>query len=439
MNKTPDFSAVKAHPLFAAFERGLEAFDLPRAPLAVAVSGGADSLALTLLLLAHCANKGQTLTAFHVDHRLRPTSTEEAHNLKKQLKPWGIDLNILTWNHGPIETGVQEKARSARYALLFEACQTLGIQHLFLGHHLEDQIETVLMRLFRGSGLTGLQGMASVYQEGDISLLRPLLSQTKSDLVQFLKDINQPFFEDPSNENEDFSRVRWRKALAPVLKDTEKHFFLRSLEKIQESAQAVHHYTEQALNTYVTYTETGTGLLDKKFLSRDTPDLIKKNVLETLLKTVSGCSAPIRTASLTHLLTTLSMPDPTPLTLAGCQILPQKQGILFIRERTAISDQEPVTTFLKRPWDGRFWINNLTEGIEANLTIHSLTPEDIHWLKEKQVDTSLISNKVLLTLPVLKKGSEIFSVPHLGYNTHLIHVSFAGMTTEKKDTHEKES
>ncbi len=127
--------------------------------LAVAVSGGPDSLALAMLAKAWSDARGGSLVALTVDHGLRPESTGEARQVGRWLKKRGIPQRILRWDGPKPGSALQAEARSARYALLTGWCRARGILHLLLGHQREDQAETVLMRLERGSGPDGLAAM----------------------------------------------------------------------------------------------------------------------------------------------------------------------------------------------------------------------------------------------------------------------------------------
>ena len=128
----------------------------------------------------------------------------------------GLPHDILLWRGEKPASGVQERAREARYALLFAHARALGAQAVVTAHHRDDQWETILIRLARGSGLAGLAGMArdQLFPQGRV--LRPLLGLPKQALVDFCRREGQDFFEDPANANPAFERARWR-AAAPAL------------------------------------------------------------------------------------------------------------------------------------------------------------------------------------------------------------------------------
>lgn len=183
--------------------------------IAVGVSGGADSLALVLLLKEMFSN--YHFVALTVDHGLRPTSLKEAQYVADVMAKNGIEHHILTWVGEKPKTGIEEQARIARYSLLCDWCHEHNISYLAIAHHLLDQAETFLMRLIRGSGLYGLASMQEIYELNGIHILRPLLKVHPNSLKAYLKERHIDWVEDESNQCEDFLRVKIRKFL-PELK-----------------------------------------------------------------------------------------------------------------------------------------------------------------------------------------------------------------------------
>ncbi|QAY94351.1 tRNA lysidine(34) synthetase TilS [Methylovirgula ligni] len=196
------------------------------APLAgrralLAVSGGPDSLALlrfAALWLAEGQAAGASLHVATVDHGLRPGSREEAEAVGGWSEALGLPHSILTWQGAKPKSRIQERARAARYALLGAHARELGADYLLTAHHADDQAETILFRLLRGSGLAGLAGMSSEIRLGGITLYRPLLIYSKKTLIDYCEACDQPYFRDPSNENSAFARTRLR-ALLPLLEE----------------------------------------------------------------------------------------------------------------------------------------------------------------------------------------------------------------------------
>ena len=177
--------------------------------IAVAVSGGSDSTALCFL----CHQAKLKFIPIIVDHGWRKNSAKEAKQVKKYLEDRKIKAAILT-NKKPIpKNNIEEFLRDVRYELLFDFCKKNGIKKILTAHHLDDQIETFLMRLERGSGLDGLTGIKERNKVKGFELIRPLLDFTKEELVAYLKKNKIKWIEDPSNENIELTRNNIRKTL----------------------------------------------------------------------------------------------------------------------------------------------------------------------------------------------------------------------------------
>jgi tRNA(Ile)-lysidine synthase len=184
----------------------------PFSPLvAVGCSGGADSLALTRLADRWARGRDGAVLALIVEHGLRPESAPEAQALAQALACKGIATRILPLNL-PAGPRLQERARAARRATLLAACLQAGAPHLLLGHHAEDQAETILFRALRGSGASGLAGMAPLTVAAEALILRPLLSRPKARLRASLMGWGIAPLEDPSNQDLRFARARLRAA-----------------------------------------------------------------------------------------------------------------------------------------------------------------------------------------------------------------------------------
>jgi len=190
-----------------------EAYPLKNNVIAAAVSGGADSLALVLRLNDWARKQGVKVIGLTVDHRLRPESGAEAEYVARLLKKYGIEHHILVWEGDKPQSDIEATAREARYDLLCGWCRAHGVKTLAVGHHCRDQAETFLLRLQRGSGLYGLSGILPVTVRDGIEIIRPQLTDNPDDLKQYLRERHIEWVEDPSNQCEDYQRVRMRKFL----------------------------------------------------------------------------------------------------------------------------------------------------------------------------------------------------------------------------------
>ncbi|MBC7325371.1 MAG: tRNA lysidine(34) synthetase TilS, partial [Moorella sp. (in: Bacteria)] len=182
--------------------------------VAIAVSGGPDSMALCHALSRQAADAIHALT---VDHGLRPESADEARQVGSWLADWNcVRHQVLTRDQSAIPAAkIQEEARHDRYRMLAAYCGEHGINQLFTAHHQDDQAETFLFRLAKGSGLDGLGAIRSVHDYSDtLRIIRPLLAMPKSSLLEYCAAHDVPYIRDPSNENGRFARARLRRAQA---------------------------------------------------------------------------------------------------------------------------------------------------------------------------------------------------------------------------------
>ena len=194
----------------------------PQAPVAVALSGGADSVALALVAAEHCASTARPLLFFHIHHGLISQADAWAEHLQKLSQDLNIPLHV---RHVQVDLaaglGVEGAARDARYTALAQLCLEHGVGAVLLAHHRQDQAETVLLRLLRGSGVAGLAAMQSEAQREGMRLLRPWLDVDRAELLVVAHAYEQrtgwSVVQDPSNTDPKYARGALRRALAPVL------------------------------------------------------------------------------------------------------------------------------------------------------------------------------------------------------------------------------
>lgn len=181
--------------------------------IALAISGGVDSLALLVLARkwADSLSQPPEFIVLTVDHGLRAAAKEEVQFVKTVAAQFGFETEILTGAIDDPTSGLQAKARALRYGLMGQVMEARGIDVLLTAHHLDDQAETVLMRLARGSGVSGMGGMAPFTLRHSIILARPLLDIRRAELEAFVAGLGIEPINDPSNHNMNFERVRWRK------------------------------------------------------------------------------------------------------------------------------------------------------------------------------------------------------------------------------------
>ena len=191
--------------------------------IAVGLSGGPDSMCLTHMLCEYIKQQDLPITvhALTVNHNLREGSLSEA----EQVKDWAaeyphLEHHIINWAHGATDSRIMEAARKARYELMSDFCTAHNIKDLYIAHHQDDQVETFLFRLSKGSGLDGLCGMQPLYEYTDqLTINRPLLDFPKEALIDYCHHFDIPFIDDPSNKKTEYARPRLRESRAALEKE----------------------------------------------------------------------------------------------------------------------------------------------------------------------------------------------------------------------------
>lgn len=310
-----------------------------KTPVLVAVSGGPDSLALTLAYQAfreHIA-AAAPWCAVTVDHGLRKESAQEAKQVACWLEGRGIPHAILTWFHGPLASQIEEQARQARYDLLTDFAHAHGFSVLLTGHQALDQIETVLMRATRGAGLMGLRGMAPLSKQRGIFVARPFLTLFPEDLRRILDEVGQPFVNDPSNASTQFERVRWRKALTFFgARGVDLRGVVRSIQNLQALDAQLTEAAQAFIAAQVQTSEDGVNFSLDAFQSL--LPAVGECVLRTLLQEVSQDGSPCAQRVLTRLWEKLSMPSFKGATAHHCVLHRVRAGrVLIQREIRPVS------------------------------------------------------------------------------------------------------
>jgi tRNA(Ile)-lysidine synthase len=368
---------------FAAAMAGFAPFE--RAPrLAVAVSGGPDSLALMLLADDWARARGGSVLALTVDHCLRPAAALEARQVAVWAAERGIPHHSLTANAPPADPGgVQAGARALRYRLLMAACANVGILHLLLGHHRDDQAETLLLRLQRGSGVSGLAGMAACQTLSCVRLLRPLLGLPKAALIEFCAQAGLTPVVDPSNDAVAYDRVRWRAVLTGAAAPFLAARLAETATRLSADRAILEALADQWLTAWVTPLPLGLARLPASALS-DGPEEVRLRALARLCAWAGGAVYPPRFEGLQTLARRLEAGGQARavFTLGGV-LWVRAKGLLWVgREAAGIAPPLVLPSAdLSARWDGRFRAYAAVEGwqlralgaAEATLLRHSST------------------------------------------------------------------
>ena len=379
--------------------------------LAVAVSGGVDSMALALLLQDYCTVQGKTLTALIVDHDLRDCSAHDTEKTAEDLRGHNIPYTILKWQHDGIETAVQNKARQARYQLMTEWCQYHHANTLFLAHHADDQVETFWLRLLSKTGLDGLSCIPALRKDKTtgIYFARPLLSFTKEQLIATCQHHQQDWVKDPTNAKTSYTRNQIRQIKTELpLKEND---VLRLTSVFGRLRQQIERDVIAALQKTTTVYNEGYAAIDLKPFHLQ-PTHIQSRALQKVTQAVSGRFYPYRSVNLENALQKLGQDDV--FTFGGC-IFEKKDNTLFIaRETKAVEQQDCLNTEII--WDNRFRIKTN----QTALSLSVLKERGLSFLQQdmrKNYDTDYKSYPrfVRQALPVIERNGQIAAVPALNY------------------------
>ena len=298
----------------------------------VAVSGGPDSLALSFLSKIYSIKRNLKVKYYIVDHRLRAESTYEAKIVKKILKKNSIDSKILTLKGRKPNKNIQSLARQKRYKLLFAKCKQFKINHILLGHHLDDLFENFFIRLVRGSGLRGLISLDKKNKKGLINLNRPLLDQKKSDLIFLSNKIFEFYIKDPSNEKDKFLRIKIRKLITNLQKDgLDKNKLSMTIDNLKRSNNVIDFYVSENLkkNTFFSLKKDHL-ILNKKFFQQ--PYEVVFRAFSDSIQFVGKKYYPARGKKLDRIISDIENDKVYKSTLGGCVIEKVNQTVIISRE-----------------------------------------------------------------------------------------------------------
>jgi tRNA(Ile)-lysidine synthase len=386
--------------------------------LALAVSGGADSVALLHLVAQwRAANAGSpNVTVLTVDHGLRADSGAEAAMVARLAVRVGLPHAVLNWSPGERpSSGVQARAREARYDLMAAYCHAQDIPALVTAHHLDDQAETFLMRLKRGSGLDGLAAIPEESTWSGIAVLRPLLDMPKARLVATLSTAGLGWAEDPSNRDERFERARLRSdrdALARLGLTPEA--LARSARRLRRARAALEGAADAVLAASAALSEAGYCLLDRQALA-EAPEEIGLRVLARAVAAVSGRETPIQLAKLETLYASLDEHPDKAHTLGGCRLQTVAGRLGIFREtRGSGLPSLRLVPGERALWDRRFTVE-LAKNARTPIAVAALG--EAHWreLRGRSSWLESLPRFAAATLPACFAGEEIV-LPRLSHN-----------------------
>lgn len=377
------------------------------ARLGVAVSGGGDSVALLHLLTRCFPGQDVSLFAATVDHGLRPEAAEEAAGVARIAAGLGVPHETLVWDSRAAGGNLQDQARRARYRLLGGWAAALGLDTVALGHTADDQAETVLMRLGRASGVTGLSAMAMRRESEGTVFLRPVLGVTRAELRAFLADEGLSWAEDPSNEDTRFERIRLRQAMAQLEPLGLTVPALAAVAgNMRQADAALEHFTLDAARGHARYA-AGAIAIPRAHLAAQQMEIARR-LLQHSLRLAGGAGYPPRRAPMMALLQ--SALDGQGGTLAGCRVL-NKAGMVWIcREFNAVKELACAPDAL---WDGHWRLTASSAGtLVQGAQVRALGPEGLAHCPDWR-DTGL-PRAVLEAAPAVWCNEVLIAAPAAG-------------------------
>lgn len=398
--------------------------------LAVAVSGGADSMSLLYLTHKWALKQDIEIVALTVNHNLRPESLNEAMLIHSWLKQDNIKHHILTWSRDQdVLNNIQAKAREARYKLLSDWCLEHNFTNLLIGHHLNDQIETFFQRLFRGSGIDGLSCMDFVSNYNKINLYRPLLNIKKKELEDYLKFLGKDWVQDPSNQNIKFSRTIIRKILnSDILNKVtpNKNIFekriMQTIKHMQSARDFINLELSKHIKDIVKVEESGYAIIALNKL-QNLHQEISKRILIKVLSIVGGKIYKPRLEGLVRITDLIfdNKINQKTMTLNGCQIIIDNDNLLILREidRTLISQTIDLKKNNTIYWDNKFIID-FNQEIKKQFQIITIEQMGVqNWQKfvnEYQSFKEInLKKNIIFSFLVIKVLDNIIAIPHINY------------------------
>ena len=316
--------------IFLNFKNKLNS--LKKKKIVVAVSGGPDSLALAALTKAYKYHYKSKFFYVLINHNIRKNSLQEAKKVKNLLKKRQINLKIIS-NKKKIKKNIQSEARIIRYELLANYCLKIGAKTLITAHNLEDQVETFLIRLSRGSGLRGLSAMSFKGKvNSKVNLYRPLLEVKKDFLISISKIIFGNFIKDPSNKNYKYLRTKVRNLKRPLEKSgVEYDQIFKSIQNLSKSKESLDGFLKRLFRETIKKRKSEI-LIDLKKFNNQNND-IKIAIINKSIKKLKNNYYDPRAKKVTNLIRAIDKKDFKKSTLSGCIFLKKGKNLCLINEK----------------------------------------------------------------------------------------------------------
>ena len=372
---------------------------LPDGPIGLAVSGGSDSLALLVLTVDWAKKCGRSVFVVTLDHGLREEAASEAEGVAEICAALGVSHDTLRWD-GHHKGNTQDAARRVRQRLIGDWAKTHDLVAVATGHTRDDQAETFLLRLKRGSGVDGLSGMARCIEKDGVLWVRPLLHKRRDALRATLKDRGVAWFDDPSNGDNRYDRVKVRKALKIIQEvGISIDLLANTAERLQTTRAALEQLTLDVAHAVAEPREIGSVRVNVPALDLQSKE-VQLRLLAHALRWVSGAEYRPRLNALKRVLAAIF--DGQGCTLSGCLISTAKAGVIEVSREIAAVE---VTDGRSGSFDTR-WICDIAEGEWRTLGVEGLARFP-NWRDTTEHRNSLLAS------PSLWNNNELKSAPFL--------------------------
>ncbi len=326
------------NPLIFKIYKNFENFvklNINNSSFSVAVSGGADSLALTYLSKCYSIVNNVKVEYYHVDHGLRKESSFEAKKLKFFLKNFDINCKILKWIGKKPNSNIQSVARTKRYNLIYKACLKKKINFILIAHHIDDLYENFIIRLLRGSGLKGLTSFnqSKTRYNSKLFILRPMIGYKKDYLNYISKKIFNFKIEDPSNRNNDFKRVRIRNLIRDLKSEGLNFEKLKlTINNLSDSNFTITHYVNKNIKYNSSYNQQKKMYILSNDFFKQPNEIVFRSLVDLLKKVGNKYYSP-RGKSISLLLTKLRSKKIKKINISGCILEKINNSFIIYEER----------------------------------------------------------------------------------------------------------
>jgi tRNA(Ile)-lysidine synthase len=390
--------------------------------IAVAVSGGVDSISLLFLLLnlkKYSEFSQIEIFPITIDHKIRPNSYIECQEIHQYLLPNFPNHQILTAKYQkPPQVNIENIARNQRYELLANFCHENQIKCLFLGHHQQDVAENFLIRLFRGSGIDGLAAMKEVFDFKNIKLIRPLLDCKKADLENYIKENSLKYFHDFTNDEDCYLRNKIRFFIDDFSqKDLINQRIVSAAQNIYESKAIIEEDMLAEVDKFTKFSIYGYAQIDSKKILK-IPQQKFWRYLAWILIEIGGGEYKPRLEKLRNLSNKIANQKDFKSTLHGCVVEGKKDQILFYREKSKIKNLTINQNSGRTIWDNRYVIeynNKITDLCICDISATQLNKFIKNQNISKKNIQKFLKKEIIQTFLVIYQNQKIISLPFLNW------------------------